>query len=113
MCSRFQWQQVVIQVRNLWGRTGANSWDKAEHAYLKHKEIERIPHDALVAAVNDFLSEGLTWAPTISQVIARARAGMDHRPMPTPDECRHETLGVLSDVTICAICGKEWENNDE
>ena len=75
----------------MWGPS-SHDWDKATNAYLKHKDLERIPYTDLIRAVESFVDEGEKWAPRIPQVLARARAGMDHRPMPTPDECRHETL---------------------
>lgn len=109
MASSYDWQRTVIHVRDLWGRHNAASWDKAEHAYRKRPQIQAIPYEALDEAVNDFLAEGLQWAPSISKVLARASAGRDVSVVPTQDECRHPTTADLGDEIRCAVCGKVWE----
>lgn len=101
-----QWEEIVVEVESLWGRSA--KWSKADRAY---KHIKTVDFRAASNAVEDFFNAGREHAPSISELVARARryAGPVKA---SPCNGHHPQFAIVErtfehTTVVCTACGEQ------
>lgn len=104
-------------ITSLWGKS--TKWDSATTAFEASPQVRNMDFQAAFKAAEAIAEEGSPHAPSIPQVVAKARQFTSGGGLPGPGECGHPGWGLIEadprlpaefpEVAVCRVCLFEVE----